>query len=159
MILITMGLYAEYKKPFHDKSVGELYEYSDIKELKYIVTNSQSVEFINQIMEEYYKLSANNKVIFYGRNSAIFSYITHVGLIDGIDFAQNDSEYNIKSVDKTLNQNQVLILVPYNPALRNGDIINDYPLLFNMMTTKGYYYELYTDYAIFYPQGNNINKK
>lgn len=159
MILITMGLYAEYKKPFHDKSVGELYEYSDIKELKYIVTNSQSVEFINQIMEEYYKLSANNKVIFYGRNSAIFSYITHVGLIDGIDFAQDDSEYNIKSVDKTLNQNQVLILVPYNPALRNGDIINDYPLLFNMMTTKGYYYELYTDYAIFYPQGNNINKK
>lgn len=152
VILITIGLYAEYNKPFHDKPVEELYTTSSIKELKYIATNPQSIKFINKIMGEYNKLSENNQVIFYGRNSAIFSYITHTGMIVGVDFTQDDSEYNIENVEKALNQNQVLILVPYNPAINNGEIIKDYPLLFNMMTRKGYSYELYADYTIFLPQ-------
>lgn len=143
---------AKRNTSFHDRPLRELNSYYNIPQFKGIRTNGLSVEFFEQVMADYYTISPSEKVVFFGRNSALFGYVTGTGLINGVDFTQDDSERNLVCLRQFLVQNPIVFLCPENPGIYNTIKLKNYSNTHKMLLEEyGYSCVNKGTYAIYYP--------
>lgn len=145
---VCLFVYAKMNRTFWDKPLYELNCMHDEERLKGVLTNTESRDYVNQVMSDYRNLPDGN-VVFYGVNSMIFSYLTCANLIQGTDFLQDDASHNVKALANVIDDVSVLFLCPKNPVV--GDFsIDNYPKLDSLLMSKGWRVEKKVDYAIYY---------
>jgi hypothetical protein len=152
-ICIVLGIYAEYNTPFHDKGINQLNAYNRHKYLSTLKTSEDKSYFINEILDIYNKHKALNNVVFFGKASPIFSYLTEEGMIEGVDFAQNDTKYHTKLIENRIIKNRpTIFLIPSDPTFYTEDIKKEFPILINIINNYNYGQIIEDTYAIFFPK-------
>lgn len=152
-IFIVLGIYAEYNTPFLDKGINQLNTYNKHKYLRGLKTSNEKSDYINNILDLYNKFNPINNVVFFGKASPIFAYLTEEGMIEGVDFAQNDTRYNTKLIENKVSKNrQTIFLIPSDPTRHIVDIKEEFPILINMVQSYNYEQIIEDTYAIFYPK-------
>lgn len=152
--LLAGGIFSAYalrNVTFGDLSPKELKCTYEEPTLKWIRTNSLSHDFLEDVMANYRVDTTNNKVVFFGANSAVFSYITHTGMIRGVDFTQDPSPRNLAIVEEALAENPTLYLCPENPARSVWYSLEAYAPLDSIMTAHNYTCKAKGLYSIYYP--------
>ena len=95
--------------------------------------------------------SANQEVVFFGNCSAIFGYITGIGMIPGVDYPQHDCDRNIKAIQHLLEQKKpVIFLCPRNPGIE-GLSVENYPNVDTLLINNGYHDDVKQYYSVYYP--------
>lgn len=142
---------AKLKVSFHDRPIKELRCQYNIPQLKGIWTNPTSKDFLESVLKDYEAASADNPTIFFGRNSALFSYITRTGMVDGVNFSQDDNAQNVINLKNAIKNKPTIFLCPENPAIQSGTTIENYKNTHHMLLDEGYSYVNKGVYAIYYP--------
>lgn len=153
IMAICLILYAKNHQSFEWVSPKEFTCQHKFNQMKYIWTNPRSCQYVEEVMNEYYQIAETGKsVAFFGHYSYVFSYLTHIGAVPGVEFTQTDIPRNIDALEQHIaDKDIVVILSPYDPA-RQMITVDEYPKTIEMLQKHGYMYKVKDNkYAIFYP--------
>lgn len=144
---------AKLNVSFHDRPIRELTSHYNVPQLKGIWTNPTSKEFFEAVIDDYYAIPQEKSVVFFGRNSAVFSYITKIGMIKGVTFAQDDDEKNLNCLKIAIEDKPIVFLCPNNPGIPENTTLEDYSNTNDILINEGYSRVDRGPYAIYYPSG------
>lgn len=152
--MFCMSIWAIVTLQFQDLPHKELTCAPIQNKLKYLRTSPQNCEYINQVLCEYDNYKEEN-VYFFGSHSAIFSYLTKTGIIDGIDYSQEDNIQNRMCLNNLISDSHPIIFIcPYFPSFPGWGKLSNYRQTHDNLIEKGYRCIDKTTYAIYEPRLN-----
>lgn len=153
ILALSFSIYAKTQTSFEWVPMKEFTCQHKFPQMKYIWTNPRSCQYVENVMKDYYSLVEKGKTIaFFGQYSYVFSYLSHVGVIPGVEFTQTDIPRDIKALEQFIEDKDIIVfLIPHNPA-RQVITVDAYPNTRMMLEQHGYTCENKDNkYAIFYP--------
>ena len=153
IMALSITIYSKTQTSFEWLPMKEFTCQHKFPQMKYIWTNPRSCQYVEEVMNDYNSLVEQGKTItFFGQYSYVFSYLSHVGVIPGVEFSQTDITRDIEALERFIEDKDIIVfLIPHNPA-RQVITVDAYPKTRMMLEQHGYTCENKNNkYAIFYP--------
>lgn len=152
-IIVPIAIFHRYNTVFWDKPINDLKYEIGIEQLHHIRTSKESFAYVENVMKYYDELVDNGyeRIVFFGSNSFVFSYVTHIGIIQGTDFLQEHNEKNEDAVMKSLIECPAIIVC--NSDFYNNNVYQAVPKtpIEKKIIDKGYVCEEKEECRIYYP--------
>ena len=149
VVVLHLAVLGGFHRTFVDIKPHELTQTVQVDNLKYIKTTPERAAFIENVVAEYYKLKNDStKIVFYGRDTHIFRYVTNVKPIYKSNYTMGSYLDIIELKNVILEHYPVVFHIPCHPEVYSSGLNTT----LDSMLLKENYSEIIRDkYKIFVP--------
>lgn len=155
LLFPLFALVARSQTTFHDEPINRLMYQSKEPQLRGIFTNEITANYVDDVMRAFRSFAINSDVVFWGRNSHVFQFLSGRGLDDGRDFWMEETQKNLAIIERAVENQSVIFFCPINPVTNEQSSLSEFPQLREVLQSAGYEINLHRYFFICNPPEHN----